>query len=218
MLKSEFHRVETFKDGEERIGLITLKRVPKAGTIKIIKDDEEIVPTSFSAIGMPILSGETLEYYFQNSEFNGPELLVEYEEEEPDWQICTTESEVKEFLKEHSLKTLAINVKKHVHNKDGIYWVPNGKELVIWDKYVLVPNGEFLHLEEVENFSDTFTDEVKDFEFWKKEYKRMRCIQLESSLRNYECPICGKGFSIKEILEWDFELTKEGPIHSKCKR
>ena len=216
--KMEFHRVEVFDDGKERLGLITLKRIPKQETIRIMQGDKELFASSFSVLGMPILEGETLEEYLADS--TCAELKVSYQEEdEKQWKICGNARDVQRFLKKASLKELAVNHMKYEHNNSGKIWIPGAEDLLIWGKYVLTPFGAFLHLEKVAFYpeADYVNKEVVRLNLTQNDSRGpIRLLRMETSLRSYKCPICRQHFSLKDRLTWNFELTKMGPVHKGC--
>ena len=217
MLKTQVNRVNVLEDGTDRLGLINLEKIPIKESIKIKHGKKVFAPMEFSALGMPILNGTMLEDYLHYSDIVGPEIIVQYEEANIETPPSLTENSVKTFMENYSLRDLALWHQKYAYNekRGGYYWLLDSREVVVWERYVITPDAKLLVIEGLEKYPKTPYAELKSYDVFKKDVKSIRALDISTVLRYWKCPVCGEKFSIKECVKWEFELSKDGPIHTR---
>ena len=218
MLKTQVNRVNVLEDGADRLGLINLEKIPIKESVKIKHGKRIFVPMEFSALGMPILTGTMLEEYLHYSDIVGPEVIVQYEEASIETPPSLTENSVKVFMENNSLRDLALWHQKHAYNekKGGYYWLLDSREVVVGERYVLTPDAKLLVIDRLEKYPMTPYAELKSYDVFKKDVKSIRSLDIMTVLRYWTCPVCGEKFSVTECVKWEFELSKDGPVHIRC--
>lgn len=218
MLKTQVNRVNVLEDGTDRLGLINLEKIPIKESVRIKHEKRIFSPMEFSALGMPILTGTMLEDYLHYSDIVGPEIIVQYEEANIETPPSLKENSVKAFMENYSLRDLALWHQKYAYNekRGGYYWLLDSREVVVWERYVITPDAKLLVIEGLEKYPMTPYAELKSNDIFKKDVKSIRALEIMTVLKYWKCPVCGEKFSIKECVKWEFELSKDGPIHTRC--
>ena len=218
MLKTQVNRVNVLEDGTDRLGLINLEKIPIKESGRIKHEKRIFSPMEFSALGMPILTGTMLEDYLHYSDIVGPEIIVQYEEANIETPPSLKENSVKAFMENYSLRDLALWHQKYAYNekRGGYDWLLDSREVVVWERYVITPDAKLLVIEGLEKYPMTPYAELKSNDIFKKDVKSIRALEIMTVLKYWKCPVCGEKFSIKECVKWEFELSKDGPIHTRC--
>ena len=214
MLK-ELHSIKPFRGGD--LGIIRLDNLahPDKKSIKITIGGEEFKPIGFDTYGHPIISKENFAYYKALkaiAERKGESLVPVIEYERKPFCIRREEYDSIEGIRK-ALNKLEDFKKLLIMRKQAAFCKMELDTFAVWGTYVLASDGHIYSLSEIITNQPSSKKVIHIDETEKLTWKEEVHIPSEEDV----CAICGKGFSIRDVSDFEISENEEcRKVHKKC--
>ncbi|MBR6688458.1 MAG: hypothetical protein IKL68_00370 [Clostridia bacterium] len=226
MICFERKKIESWSTPNGCMGHITLERLAKPETVKVMLNGEEIIPISFNAFGHPNFSEEQdMLFMFKKEALSRAagkhvslEADVTYEErvfDVPRASFDTKEGINKSITSLKGLRELLNNRSMYlkVHPKERL------NEFVIFNCFWLDQFAQVMSLENPENTVGIKLPDVVDMDIFRRYNSNLsfstggRAIPTEDAV----CPCCGKAFTLEDVKRNTAVYVEGKYYHRECR-